>query len=179
MPGTYTLRITANGTTRSTRVTVRNDPRATATAAALSAQHVLQMQLMAGMRVAHEGQTQVDALRASLTQAATGAPTEVAAAIGALRAAIDAAVGAAVGAEATATTTGKFRDTNGALASQLTAQNHADHAPNAGMLAAFAATSRQLSATHTAWARILARDLPALNAVRTRLGLTPVPAPGR
>ena len=79
----------------------------------------------------------------------------------------------------TATTTGKFRDVNGAFASQLTAQNNADHAPNAGMLAAFAATSRQLSATQTAWARILERELPTLNVVRTRLGLTPIPAPRR
>ena len=175
MPGTYTLRITANGTTRSTRVTVRNDPRSKATAAALSAQHALQMQLVDGMRKAHAGQTQVNALRASLAQASAGAPTEVATAISALRAAIDSAVGA----DANGKSSGKFRDANGAFASQLNAQDHADHAPNAGMLAAFAATSKQLSAAQAAWARMLERDLPALNAVRTRLGLSPVQAPGR
>ena len=175
MPGTYTLRITANGTTRSTRVTVRNDPRSKATAAALSAQHALQMQLVDGMRKAHAGQTQVNAMRASLAQASAAAPTEVATAISALRAAIDSAVGP----DADGKSAGKFRDANGAFASQLSAQDHADHAPNAGMLAAFAGTSKRLSAAQAAWARIIERDLSALNAVRTRLGLSPVQAPGR
>lgn len=175
MPGTYTLRITANGTTRTTQVTVRNDPRSKATASELTAQHSLQMQLVAGLRTSHEGQTQVNALRAALDTISSGALPEVAAAITALRTAIDSAVGA----DARGLSAGRFRDANDAFASQLNAQDHADHAPNAGMFAASEATSKRLAETQAAWERILTRDLSALNSVRRRLGLTPVPAPPR
>ena len=169
LPGTYTLRLTANGTTSIAHVTVRNDPRSRATPAALSAQHALQQHLTTGMRAAYRAQQQVTTLRAALTQAATGATGEAVTAIGTLRAAIDSAVGP----ESRET----FRTRNGEFASQLMAQDHADHAPNAPMLAARSASSRRLTAAQAAWARVLSRDLPALNTTLTRLGLRAVLAP--
>jgi photosystem II stability/assembly factor-like uncharacterized protein len=175
LPGTYTIRVTANGTTRSTRVVVRNDPRSNIPAAALAAQHALQMRIVDAMRRAYTGQLQVTALRAALAQIGAGAPSDVAAAINALRSAI----AEAAGADSAGSSNGRFRDVSEKLIGQLNAQDNADNAPNAGMLAAFSAASGELAVVETAWQRVLTRDLAALNAVRTRGGLTPVPVPGR
>src|SRR5262249_36224633 len=45
LPGTYTLRLTVNGRPYTQMVTVRNDPRSSASPAALLAQHTLLMNL--------------------------------------------------------------------------------------------------------------------------------------
>ena len=175
LPGTYTLRLTANGATRSVRVTVRNDPRVKVGPAALAAQHALQRQVVDAMRRAYDGQHQVDALRATLAREAPGTNADVAAATRVLHAAIDAAVGA----DTAGASIGKFRDASEALASQLNAQETADHAPNVGMRAAYAATVKQLSATEAAWSKVLSGGLATLNAVRTRQGLGAISAPKR
>ena len=175
LPGVYTLRLTANGVTKSAQVTVRNDPRSRATPSALGAQHALMTWLADRMRVAYTGQRQVDALRAALTQPLSGAPAEVAAATVTLRAAIDSAVGADVNAKGV----GRFRDANESLSSQLYAQDNGDNAPNAGMLAAADKAARDLAATDAAWGRVLQRAVPAFNAVRARVGLTPIAVPVR
>ena len=175
LPGVYTLRLTANGVTRSAQVTVRNDPRSGVSVAALTAHQTLLTQIVEQMRVTYTGQRQVDALRAALTSSEAGAPPEVTAATATLRAAIDTAVGA----DASAGSAGKYRDANDALGAQLTAQDNADNAPNAGMLAALASVSRDAAALDTAWARVLQRDLPALNARRAQFNLAPVTVPGR
>ncbi len=175
LPGVYTLRLSANGATSSARVTLRNDPRSTASTIALRAQHSLMTQIVDRMRAAYLGQRQVDAFRAALTRSTDGAPAEVVSSTATLHAAIDAAVGADAGAEGR----GKFRDANDALASQLNAQDNADHAPNAGMRAALASVSRELEATEAAWVQVSLRELKALNALRVRLGLSPLAMPPR
>ncbi len=175
LPGIYTLRLSANGVTRSTPVTVRNDPRSKASAIALGAQHELMMQITDRMRAAYTGQRQVDAFRAALARSTSGVPAEVVAATATLRAAVDSAVGADAGAKGV----GKFRDANDALTGQLNAQDNADHAPNAGMRAALAKVSRDLAATDAAWAGVSQRDLSVLNVLRVRLGLTLISVPPR
>jgi hypothetical protein len=145
---------------------VRNDPRVRVTPAALAAQHALQMQLTGRMRAAFAAQQQVTTLRASLAEASTRATGDAASAIATLRAAIDSAAG--TGQRAV------FRDITGELAGQLAAQDNADNAPNAAMLAAFTATSTRLAAAEVRWSRIVERDLATLNATRARLGLSAV-----
>ena len=175
LPGVYTLRLSANGVTRSAQVTVRNDPRSGVSVAALTAQQTLLLQIVEQMRITYTGQRQVDALRAALTASEAGASPEVRAATATLRTAIDTAVGA----DASAGSVGKYRDANDALGAQLTAQDNADNPPNAGMLAALASVSRDAAAIDTAWARVLQRDLPALNARRAQFNLAPVSVRGR
>jgi hypothetical protein len=175
LPGVYTLRLTANGSTKTTAVTVRNDPRSRASITTLRAQHALMLQLVEQMRVAFTGQRQVDALRGALGASIKGAPAEVATATTTLLAAIDAAVGA----DANGKGAGKYRELNESFTSQLNAQDNADHAPNAGMRAALAKATRALAATDAAWTRVLQVDLPVVNAVRGRLGLAPVTVPVR
>lgn len=175
LPGVYTLRLMANGITKSAQVTVRNDPRSGAAAVALRAQHTLMLQIAERMRASYTGQRQVDALRAALTASLAGAPAQVVSATATLRAAIDAAVGADAGGKSV----GEYREANDALGAQLNAQDNADNAPNAGMFAALAKVSRDITATDAAWMRVLQRDLTALNVQRAQANLSPVSVPAR
>jgi photosystem II stability/assembly factor-like uncharacterized protein len=57
LPGVYTVRLTAGGTSYTQKVTVKNDPRSTATPADLKVQHDLQMQLYGGIKEADAAAT--------------------------------------------------------------------------------------------------------------------------
>ena len=175
LPGVYTLRLTANGTTVTQRVTVRNDPRSTAPSSALVVQHALLLQITDVMRTTWDDQAAVTAVRTALAQTST-ANTEVDAAVRTLRAAIDAAVGAEP-ARASGAPRPTFRSLNESLASQLNAQDNADFAPTPSMRAAYAGVCRDLTTLHGAWQRIVQRDLPTMNAVLTRAGLRTIAVP--
>jgi photosystem II stability/assembly factor-like uncharacterized protein len=180
LPGVYTLRLTANGSTSMQQVTVRNDPRSPATAADVRAQHALLVRLAGGMQSAWSGAEQVSALRTVLTGAA-GASTQadVRSAIEALRAAIDSAVGPDRGTAGPrrAPTRPTFQSVNGALASQLTAQDNADWAPTAPMHAAWRSACRDLAAVHAEWSKVLRQDVSRTNAVLKRNGISMLAAP--
>jgi hypothetical protein len=57
LPGSYTVRLTVDGTSYTQTVRVVNDPRSTATAADLAAQHELQMQIYRGIQSADAAAT--------------------------------------------------------------------------------------------------------------------------
>ena len=179
LPGVYTVRLTANGVTRTQPVTVRNDPRSTVTPAALAGQHAFQLRITAAMRAAWDGQQQVTALRAALTAASgANAPADVVAAVATIRAAIDSVVGAETpGADAPRAPHPTFRSANEALSGQLIAQDNADWAPTPAMRAAFAGTCRELVTTHAAWQKVIAARLPAANSVFTWNGSAAVSLP--
>src|SRR5207249_1980643 len=63
IPGTYALKLTANGATSTQTVTVTADPRSSASPSALSAQHALQMKLLQGIEASWEGHRIALALR--------------------------------------------------------------------------------------------------------------------
>jgi len=175
VPGVYTVRLTANGVTRTQKVTVRNDPRSRVAPAALAQQVALQRQISAAMRAAWDGQQQVVALRESLASAAgASAPAEVVAAINAVRAAIDSVAGAENVPRGRNAAGPTFRGVNGALAGQLTAQDNADWAPTPAMRAAYASACRDLSVVGVSWRRVLSVGVPAANAVLSRNGVTPI-----
>ena len=178
-PGVYTVRLQANGVTRTQRVTVRNDPRSKATTAAIAQQLALQLRMTSAMQSAWDGEQQVTALRTGLTAAArAGAPAAVIGAVDALQAAIDSVAGPAQGSESGRRATGPtFRSVNGAMSGLLGAQDNADWAPTAPMRAAFTAACRDLSAAHTAWRRVLTASAPAANAVLTRNGMAALEVP--
>ena len=179
-PGVYTLRLTVNGSTSTQRVTVRNDPRSRATAADVRAQHALLMQLARGMQSAWSGAEQVSALRTALTGlAGASAQAEVRSATEVLRTAIDSAVGPDRGTAGRrrAPSRPTFQSVNGALASQLTAQDNADWAPTAPMHAAWTSACRDLAAVHALWRKVLRQEVPRVNAVLTRNGLSVLAAP--
>jgi hypothetical protein len=66
LPGTYTLRLTANGASTSQPIVVRMDPRVRTSRAALARQLAVSLQLSDAMRQAFEALRDVRALRARL-----------------------------------------------------------------------------------------------------------------
>ena len=168
LPGTYTVRLTVNGTRYEQKLMVRNDPRSPATAAALQAQHALMTRLHEAIDATWDGQQRADALRAAIDRAASGAPAEVTTAAAQLRTALDAVAGAEPAGSPT------IRRVSGALVRQLTAQDNADHAPTAPMIAAYAAACQDLTSVQTKWEGIAGRELAMFNAVLTRHGISPV-----
>jgi photosystem II stability/assembly factor-like uncharacterized protein len=180
-PGTYTVRLTVDGTRYTQTVTVHNDPRSPATAADLHAQHELLTKLDAGLRAAWNGYQQVAALRAAMKTAvpASAAP-EVAAAFATLDAKLDSVAGNPDG-------RGFFRrgreappsfvGVSGELVNQLNAQDNGDLAPTPAMLAAYTKACIDLRSVITASKSLGAGDLVALNAVLARNGIHEVPAP--
>jgi hypothetical protein len=159
-PGTYTVRLTVGGVTRSAAVTVRNDPRSPASAAALAAQAEMQAGIVRAMRTTWEGFAQAEAARAA------------AAGDSALRARITAVAGDTGsrggprffrrgGPQAAPT----FVSLNGALARALNAQDNADQRPTEAMLAGWRQLCEEVGGVARRW-----------NAVRASLGAA---VPGR
>ncbi|HEU4642674.1 MAG TPA: hypothetical protein VFS44_09480 [Gemmatimonadaceae bacterium] len=180
LPGTYTIKLTVDGRSYTRQVAVRNDPRSHATTADLRAQHTLLMHLDAGIRTAWTGYHEVTALRAAVEKAA-GASTagDVAAAATSLEAAMDTVAGDPHGGRGFRRRGGptpppSFVDASEALVRQLEAQDYADMAPTASMLAAQAATCHELAAAESRWERIRTTELSAFDAVLARNGLPAV-----
>ncbi|MEP6730237.1 MAG: hypothetical protein ABJE10_06355 [bacterium] len=180
-PGEYTLKLTVNGKSYTQSVTVRNDPRSPATTAALMAQHVLLAKIYDGINAAWQGYQQAIALRGTPPTAGASLPQELAASSAAFYARLDTVggldAGRGRGRNSGAVPPPNFRGVSNALVAQLTAQEYADIAPTPSMLAAFAATCKELQAVEASWTRVLTADLTAFNAVRTRNSMTPLAAP--
>ncbi|MDB4898491.1 MAG: hypothetical protein JWN53_299 [Gemmatimonadetes bacterium] len=168
LPGSYTLRLTADGRSVTQRVTVAADPRSPASMADLRAQHELEMKIAAAMRVTEDGRAQAEALRA-LVRGAVGpnAAAEVAAA-----AAFDARVDSVAGAlDASRSRGGRggaapptFVAVNAALVEQMNAQSVGDLAPTSGAIAAFQRTCTELADVVARWSAVRTTALESLNA---------------
>ena len=176
-PGTYTIKLTVNGGSQSQKVTITNDPRSPATTAAVRAQYALLRKNNDGAKVAFDGFQQVDAMRAVLTaRMPTDSMSEAAKAIKGFLAKLD-SVGSGSGSPGPARRPAPdFSGLNGRLAGTLVAQDNADQAPTAAMLAGYAAACRDLGLAAKKWAAINGTDLVALNTVLSKNGLRPVVA---
>jgi hypothetical protein len=174
LPGTYTLRLTVDGKSYTQPVTVRPDPRSTATAAGLAAQQTLQMKIVKGMQAAWDGYQQATALRESVDHLTVpNANAEVKTALAALDAAIDSVRGDTAAARAFSLAGGpapqpRFVDVNVALASQIKAQDYADQAPTPAMLAGWNKACAALETAMRNWQRVVTRDVPAFSAAMQR-----------
>ena len=180
LPGVYTITLTVDGKSYTQPVTVRNDPRSPATSTALGAQHMLLMDIDTGIQVAWNGNQQAAALRASVSSAASAsAPAELTAALAAFTSRIDSVAGQEGGRRfgGGGASSPSFRSVNGALVSQLTAQENADMAPTPSALAAYASSFKDLKTVEANWKRLITTDLSAFNSVLTRSGKPAVVAP--
>ena len=183
-PGRYTIKLTVAGKAYTADLTVTNDPRSPGTAAAIAAQHALQMNLAHGMSVAWDGYHQALALRPAIA-ADTGSsvPADVVDAAKAILAGIDTVAGSAAaprgffrrGGPTPAPT---FVTIDGNLGRQLNGQDLADMAPTPAALADYAAACKELRRDATTWNRIRTRDLVGLNAGLAGHSLPTVTATG-
>ena len=175
-PGKYTLRLIANGVTRTTTLSVRNDPRAGIAPAALARQVALQSRITEAMRATWHAQEQVTAVRTSVkavrAEAGVSAPAAVRTALDALVTTVDSAVGPATDVGGRSIVGPDYRSLNGMLASQLNAQENGDWAPTPSMHAAFSSACRALERVHSKWRQILVEQGPAVNAILSQNRIT-------
>ena len=182
LPGVYTLKLTAEGKSYTQALTIRNDPRSPASAAALAAQNALLMKLRDGATMAWDGYQAAVTLGATVAKSAgTDSAGDLKAATAAVRALLDTLAGPEggrrFGGGAGAAPPPNFRGVNGSFIGQLTAQENADMAPTPSALAAYASTCKDLGSVGARWTRIIAHDVPALNTALSRSGKAPVAVP--
>jgi photosystem II stability/assembly factor-like uncharacterized protein len=188
LPGTYTAKLTVDGRSYSQPITVRNDPRSPASEADLRSQHALQMTIYDGITTAWGAMEDANRLRTALDGLANP-PADVKAALEAFRARLDTVAGNAGGGRGRGGGLGgrgrggaappNLTALNATLVRQLDGLDGGDMAPTAAMLAGWSGECRNLVTALSAWQRLIATDLPALNAVLTRAGIKPLDAPKR
>ena len=179
-PGTYTLRLTVDGRSFTQPVTVRNDPRSSASAADLRAQSGLLAKYYSGARLSWDGYNQVSMMRTAVAPllAATG-PSEVSTAARALDARLQALAGGAPAGNrgrGGPTPPPDFMRINATMGAGLSSLDYADMAPTRSMTLGYAADCVKLRSLVADWNAVNAREVPALNAVLARNGVAPVVA---
>jgi hypothetical protein len=174
LPGTYTLRLTANGRTQTQPVTVTQDPRSAATAADVKAQHALEMKLVKGLELSRDAYGRAMVLRAAAHRAVPeNASAEVTTALAALDSVIDSVAGDTAVASQFRLAGGpapasKFVDVNAALVMQLKTQDYADQAPTPAMLRAWAKSCEALTTAMRGWQQLGTKHLAVLTAALRR-----------
>jgi hypothetical protein len=183
-PGTYTVRLTVDGTSSTSSITVTEDPRMHVTAAALAAQLEVQLKAWRGMQTTWDGTEQAKGLRGAIAaDTASSVAPDISARARGLLARIDSVAGAD---RSTAISNPFFRrggpptflSLNGSLAGVLNAQDNADMAPTEAMLAGFDATCRQLGTAVTSWNAIRNHDVAGLNEMLSSHQMAPVTVTG-
>lgn len=169
-PGTYTLKLTVDGRSYTTKVTVSNDPRSPASPSDVRAQVALQRALASAMRATYDVYQQAAGMRARLDSLRPGDSSSVAAkAIARFRARLDSVAGVAPTASAfgPAPLHNDFVALHGRFEQQFSAQESGDLAPTAVMRRAFSDACRDLGHTLARWRDLNAAGVPALNTALT------------
>ena len=182
-PGTYTIKLTVDGTSYSEKAVVTNDPRSSATATAVKAQVALLRKVNSGISTAWDGYQHVSTLRSSLMAAMpSDSTTETARAIRAFGAKLDSIAGAGGGRGGFGGRGGgpaappTFQAVHQRFVTQLTTQENADHAPTESLLAAFRQSCNDLTSTVKRWNNVATNNLPTLNSLLGRSGTMAVSA---
>ncbi len=181
MPGTYTLKLNVDGRTYTQTATVRADPRSPASAAALRAQHALQMRLTEALALSYEARERAGLIRTSLRGIPTGADlADVASRATLLLAQLDTVYGLDGGGRGRGGAAApNFSGLNGTFVGQLNAQDLGDMAPTTAALAAFTKACVDLKSVLVSLERINTKDLPAFNSVLTGRGKTALVVDGK
>ena len=185
-PGTYTVRLTANGKAHAENVVVTSDPRSPASLAALRAEDALIRKLYASERLAWDAFQQVDTMRVQLRAMTAGDSTSDAVktilesiakldSLGGSAPARGGGGGGFGGGNTNARPT-LIQLINGFLR-QLGTFDSGDIAPTAAMLAAYKSACTDLGKSVAAWRALNSADLGALNAALTKAGKAPVAKP--
>jgi len=179
LPGTYAVRLTADGKSYTQRLTVRPDPRTHVASVTYAAQHALLMRLYAAMHATWSDFTPVSALRVAVKQLAPNDTTsDVGKAAKALATTLDSIAGdSLVDARQVwdaPPDVWTFADLNGEFGLQLTNQDSADQMPTRAALAVARSRCAELAKLVARWLTFVQRDLAAFNQVLTRQGKTPL-----
>ncbi len=162
LPGTYTVKLTANGKSYSRPLTVRIDPRVKVPAAVLVQQYRLSLQLSEGLRRDFEALEAVRALRAKVREARGTTPQ------GPGADALAEFDRVAAGLEGTAASV------NGELAALYSTVQDVDAASTTQTLAAITEKQAAIEAVLGRWSALRSRDLATLNAKLRAAGLSEI-----
>ena len=188
-PGTYTLKLTADGKSYTQTLVVHNDPRvgdSAATLAAIKSQHNLTMLAYKGMHDSYSGNEEVTAARAQLAALAQGQPADVAAKAKELDTKLAAFGGATEGRGGRG---GGFGGRGGAVPGAMQSfialnnsfntmvsmmQVGLDIAPTLAQIETWESDCRNYNTTVAAWKNVQSGDLAAFNAALTQNQLKPL-----
>jgi photosystem II stability/assembly factor-like uncharacterized protein len=166
LPGTYTVRFTAEGKTYTQPLTIKMDPRVKASPEGLQAQTDLEVKIVEAMHRDFVALIQVRSLRKKLKELPASGKSTIQSEVVDLdqRAAEIEGTAGGYGAEFLSTPAGRgLARLNGGLNSLLAAVDSADAAPTTQEAAVFAEVQRALDEQLGRWAEIESSDLPALN----------------
>ena len=175
LPGVYTVRLTVDGKTYDQPLTVRDDPRSTATERDLRSEHQLQMNFYAGVQEAWDGYHQVEKMRQDLASiVASKPPDEV------VKAAAEfdkklAGIGGTIRRQRRfygPPLPINFVGLNGYLLTELDSFDYGDIAPTDSMQAAYGSDWTKLKAVADKWRTLTKQDLPAFNALLGKFKLS-------
>ena len=169
MPGTYTVKLTANGKTLTQPLTVKIDPRVTASAADLTQQFTLSFDAYRGMQRSYETADQINKMRAQIKDLISRVDRgPLAEALNALdkKAAALAGEGRGDGGGpggAIDVRDPNFTRLNGGFSSLLENLQNADLAPTQPMIAAAPELQKVLGKLLGDWETLKAKDVAAIN----------------
>ncbi len=185
LPGDYTVVLTVNGKSYSEKVTVRNDPRSPANGGALRAQSAMQLRLYRGIQRSWDAYQAAVALKKTITDEIGKSPADdLDKAVTDFQAKITAIAGSNGGGRrgfgggrgggpAAAPT---FASVNSALVRQLNNLDSGDMSPSEPTVKSFEIANKELLATVASWNALVAKDLPAFNAVLSKHNLKVISA---
>ncbi len=175
VPGRYEVRLTVGGETFRQPLTVRLDPRLSASTQDLQQQLILARKIAAGLNVTYAGYNQVAQLRAQLegrlaTLKQSGKSPETLAAAEALDA-------KAAGLSDAAGPPAAFGPTHRDLARLLIAVDQSDTAPASMLVEAFAGMCQETRAALARWSDLRTGDLRQLNALLAQQSIQKIEEP--
>jgi len=170
LPGTYTVKLTANGRSYTQTLTVVPDPRVPADPAGLAAQFRLEQRMVAGIAATYQAVNYLDQLRAAMTArtadaAGKAGADQVAASIQTLTAALAPLTSGPA----------SFGTAHRDLGRRLNDQLVGDVAPTASVIAGVDEPCRAIDAGLTILRGLQTSNIAELNATLTRTSLGTVP----
>ena len=175
VPGSYELRLTADGKTYRQPLEVKEDPRVSTSAADLERQLQLELRITDGLSKNMAAYNGVSALRRQLdARQKEAARKRGSAKLTAAIAGLDAKLAALAGTSPIPGAATTLASINGSLASLLNTVESADTAPTAQAYSFFQQTEPSLQQLLDAWTKIQQQDMPALNGLLRRARMQPI-----
>ena len=177
LPGTYSIRLTAGGTTETRPLTIEMDPRVRTSSADLARQFELSIGLCAAMREDYAAVQEVRALRAQVKtlaeKAGKGPAGEALAALDAKAAPLQGSAGGFEGGPGRGGA-GDLSRLNGQLVALLEVLQEADAKPTPAAVSAVEELRKSLAGLLARWKELKTREVPAVNAELRKMGLPPI-----
>ena len=180
-PGSYTVRLTVDGKSYTQPITLRLDPRVTASAVDLATLASLTREMYEGARAAHAAYTQARGLVSQLDALSGDDIAKFKAAVNALAPAGGAPVGGGRGAApaAGAPAAPTLQSVSTEMLSAAMAMQAAEGAPTAREVAACTAARTNAATVMARWTKLTTVDLAALNTNRKAAGQPAIVIPKR